>query len=323
MNNEFLLNGFFISFVITTVLLIFGIPILKNIKIGQMIREDGPKNHIIKQGTPTMGGIMMLIGFSLSFIIVGISSYNIDIVDILKCLFPCYVYLLIGLFDDLLIILKHNNNGISPKMKIVLQIIGIILYYFIFLKDHRTIVNVFSYKVDFKQFYFFFVLLIYVSSTNAVNLTDGLDGLASGLLIICFIATLILGIVKDKIIIVLFSVTIIASLLSFLMFNHNPAKIFMGNAGSLMFGSILATMMILLEEEMLIVIIGIVFIIETLSVILQVTYYKISKGKRIFLMAPLHHHFEKKGMNEWSVDFLFWIVGLIALLFFVFGVLYI
>ena len=134
------------------------------------------------------------------------------------------------------------------------------------------------------------------------------------MLIIAFIGTLVLGLLKENLQITLYSSCLIASLLAFLIFNFNPAKIFMGNAGSLMFGSILATQFVLLEEEMMLLIIAFVFIIETLSVIIQVTYFKITKGKRIFLMAPLHHHYEKKGNSEVMVDLLFWIFGLLALM---------
>lgn len=312
-NNNYIFNGFIISFLITSFLLIIGIPILKNIKFGQSIRVDGPQSHLKKQGTPTMGGIIIILGFSISLIIIGIINLNLKTYDILKLLIPCYIYLLIGFIDDFLIILKNNNKGISPKLKIIFQILGLLIYYVIFLKDHNTVIDLFFTKVNFKKFYFLFVLLIYVSSTNAVNLTDGLDGLASGLLIICFIGTMILSILKHNNELVLFNSCVIASVLSFLVFNHNPAKIFMGNAGSLMFGSVLATQFVLLEEEMMLLIIAFVFIIETLSVIIQVLYFKITKGKRIFLMAPLHHHYEKLGNSEVMIDLLFWVFGLIAL----------
>jgi len=312
--DNYLLYSFLISFSLTTFFLILGIPILRKIKLGQSIRQDGPSNHLLKQGTPTMGGIIMLMGISLSFIIISITSLNLSINHVLSFLFPCYIYLLIGFIDDLIIVIKHNNEGIKPKIKVLLQIIGILLYYLIFLRNHSTTIDLYFIKVDLKNFYILFILLLYVSSTNAVNLTDGLDGLASGLLIISFIGTTALGLLKQKYDIVLFSITVIGSLLAFLIFNKNPAKIFMGNAGSLMFGSILATIFVLLEEEMMIIIVGIVFIIETLSVIIQVLYFKITKGKRIFLMAPLHHHYEKQGNNEITIDLLFWLFGLIALI---------
>jgi phospho-N-acetylmuramoyl-pentapeptide-transferase len=294
---------------------LLGIPILRKIKIGQSIRLEGPSTHLIKQGTPTMGGIIIMLGFSISFIIVGINKINLSFFDIFSFLFPCYIYLLIGFMDDLIIVIKHNNEGIKPKIKIMFQIIGIVFYYIIFLRNHSTEINLYFLKINLKQFYFLFILLLYVSTTNAVNLTDGLDGLASGLLIICFIGTTTLGLLYQKYDIVLFSGCVVGALLSFLIFNFNPAKIFMGNAGSLMFGSVLATIFVLLEEEMMIIIIGIVFIIETLSVIIQVLYFKITKGKRIFLMAPLHHHYEKKGNSEIVIDLLFWIFALIALFF--------
>lgn len=319
--NNYVFNGFIISFIITSFFLIIGIPILRKIKFGQSIREDGPQNHLIKQGTPTMGGLIIVIGFSISLILIGIINLKLKVYDILKLLIPCYIYLLIGFIDDFLIIIKKNNKGISPKLKIGLQILGLLLYYLIFLKDHNTMVNLYFTKIDLNKFYFLFVLLIYVSCTNAVNLTDGLDGLASGLLIIAFIGTLVLGLLKENLQITLYSSCLIASLLAFLIFNFNPAKIFMGNAGSLMFGSILATQFVLLEEEMMLLIIAFVFIIETLSVIIQVTYFKITKGKRIFLMAPLHHHYEKKGNSEVMVDLLFWIFGLLALMMLLIAIL--
>jgi len=312
-SNNYIFNGFIISFIVTAFFLIIGIPILRKVKFGQSIRQDGPQNHLIKQGTPTMGGLIILIGFSLSLILVGIIGLNLKVYDILKLLLPCYIYLLIGFIDDFLIIVKRNNKGISPTVKIVLQVFGLLIYYFVFLKDHPTTIDLYFAKLDLNKFYFMFVLLIYVSCTNAVNLTDGLDGLASGLLIISFIGTLILGLLKQNQVIVLYSSCLISSLLAFLIFNFNPAKIFMGNAGSLMFGSVLATMFVLLEEEMMLLIIAFVFIIETLSVIIQVLYFKITHGKRIFLMAPLHHHYEKKGNSEVMIDLLFWLFGLIAL----------
>ena len=219
--SNYLFYGFIISFSLTTFLLILGIPILRKIKIGQSIRQDGPSTHLIKQGTPTMGGIIMLLGLSFSFIIVSIISLDLKIYNILSFLFPCYIYLLIGFVDDLIIIIKHSNEGIKPKLKILLQVIGILLYYLFFLQAHSTIINLYFIKVDLKFFYFLFILLLYVSTTNAVNLTDGLDGLASGLLIICFIGTTVLGILKEKYDIVLFSITVIGSLLSFLLFNFN------------------------------------------------------------------------------------------------------
>lgn len=312
--NNYLFYGFLISFILTSFLFIVGIPILRNIKIRQNVRVDGPQSHLIKQGTPTMGGIIIILGLSISFILVGIIKLNLKVVDVLTFLFPAYIYLIIGFIDDYLIIIKKNNIGIKPKLKILFQIIGVIAYYILFLKNKNTIVNLYFTTIDLKYFYSLFVLLIFVSSTNAVNLTDGIDGLAGGLIVICLIGTTVLGLLKEKYDVALFSVITIGAVLSFLVYNVHPAKIFMGNSGSLMFGSILATIMILLEEELMIIIICFVFIVETISVIIQVLYFKITKGKRFFLMAPLHHHFEKLGYSEWKIDLLFWILGLMSLL---------
>lgn len=312
--NSLLFYGFLISFALSSFLLILGIPILRKMKAGQNIREDGPKTHLKKQGTPTMGGIIILIGFSIPFIILSKIYLDLNFNQIMMFLFPIYIYLIIGFIDDLLIIINKNNKGITPFHKIIMQILGVLLYYILFLKDYNTIVDLYYIEVDFKKMYFLFVLLIFLSSTNAVNLTDGLDGLASGLLIISLIGVILISLLKERLDIVLFSVCTIASLMAFLIFNHNPALIFMGNAGSLMFGAMLGNLMILIEEEMLLLIIGIVFLIETLSVIIQVTYFKITKGKRVFLMAPIHHHFEKQGMNELTVDLLLWLIGLISII---------
>ena len=160
--NNYVFNGFIISFIITSFFLIIGIPILRKIKFGQSIREDGPQNHLIKQGTPTMGGLIIVIGFSISLILIGIINLKLKVYDILKLLIPCYIYLLIGFIDDFLIIIKKNNKGISPKLKIGLQILGLLLYYLIFLKNHNTIVNLYFTKIDLNKFYFLFVIYIFL-----------------------------------------------------------------------------------------------------------------------------------------------------------------
>lgn len=314
MNNEIFIY-FIISFAFSIILFITWIPIFRKLKIGQTIRVDGPSEHLKKNGTPTMGGLIMFISFTCSFVFCGITKLNMHFMDIMFYLFPILCYGLIGLIDDVLIIIKHNNEGIKPLTKIIMQVTCVLIYYALFHNNFNKTVDLFFTKINFKYFYFLFILLVFVSSTNAVNLTDGLDGLATGLLIISFIGILVLGILKNNNAVSHYSVCMIASLLAFLLFNHYPAKIFMGNVGSMMFGASLATLMISLNEEMLLLIIALVFIIETLSVIIQVTYFKISKGKRIFKMAPLHHHFEKSGYTEWQIDFMFWMVALVSVTF--------
>ncbi len=305
--------AFLISFVSTFLLLVFFIPVLRYFKYGQSIRLEGPKEHYKKSGTPTMGGIFMTLGFILPFLGIGIGVLKLSFQTCLLFILPPCFYMMIGFIDDYLIIVRKNNQGLTPKMKIILQIIGVVLYYFIFLQEKRsTTIDLYFLKVDLKWAYGIFILLIFLGSSNAVNLSDGLDGLATGLSIISFIAIAFIAYFKENQVVLLFSIVTISSLMAFLLFNANPAKIFMGDSGSLMLGATLANLMILLEEEILLVLVGLAFVIETLSVILQVLYFKITKGKRIFLMSPLHHHFELKGYTEWQVDLIFWLIALLA-----------
>ncbi len=306
--------SFLISFILTIVFLVFFIPVLRYIKCGQIVRIDGPREHYKKSGTPTMGGLIITVSFTIVFLIINAIYIKANIVTIMLLLLPVYLYMLIGFIDDYIIVVKKNNKGISPKMKILLQIIGVAIYYFLLKKaDLGTTVNLYFMTVDLKWGYGVLVLLMFVSSSNAVNITDGIDGLATGLMIIALLGIGIIAYYKQNQIVLIFIITVIAGLMGFMIYNANPAKIFMGNTGSMMLGAIIANLMILLEEELLLMLIAVVFIIETLSVIMQVTYFKMTKGKRIFLMSPLHHHFEKKGFSEWKVDGLFWLIGLIAM----------
>lgn len=312
-------NMIFLSFIfslcLSFILFIFWIPILRRLKLGQYVRIDGPQEHLKKSGTPTMGGLIILIVITVIFSFLEIYYLKSSFVDLLFYLLPLLLYGIIGLIDDLLIINKHNNKGVSPKLKIILQCLCILIYYIVYNQKFNSIINLGELQVDLKAFYFLFILLIFVSCTNAVNLTDGLDGLVSGTLIICFIGTIVLGYLKNNPHIIFLSTVCIGALLGFLLFNHYPAKIFMGNTGSLMFGAILALEMVALDEEMLLLIIASVFIVETLSVIIQVLYFKMTNGKRVFKMAPLHHHFEKNGLNEWQIDLVFWLMALVSVVF--------
>ena len=309
MNNIYLLS-FLSSFIFTIILFILFIPLFRYLKCGQSIRLEGPKEHYKKSGSPTMGGVLITLGFSIPFLIVTNLICHIPFNTCFLFILPSYLYMIIGFIDDYLIVIRKNNQGLKPRTKIIMQIIGVIIYYIFFVNQSFShIVQIFSFKIDLKWGYGLFILLMFVASSNAVNLSDGLDGLATGLSIISFICIFIISYIKQNQLVLLFSIFMIASLMAFLIFNANPAKIFMGDAGSLMLG---ANAMILLEEELLLIIVGFAFVIETLSVIFQVIYFKITKGKRLFLMSPLHHHFELKGYNEWQIDLLFWLIGFIA-----------
>jgi phospho-N-acetylmuramoyl-pentapeptide-transferase len=223
------------------------------------------------------------------------------------------MYSIIGFIDDYLIVIKKNNQGISAKSKMFFQIIWSALYFFVFLdKGMSSNVNLFGLTINLKWGYGILILLMLVSSSNAVNLSDGLDGLASGLLVIASLAVIVLAAYQKNNSLLIFSICLLGALFAFLCYNFNPAKVFMGNTGSLALGATLANMFILLKMEVLLIVVGFVFVLEALSVILQVSYFKLTKGKRIFKMAPLHHHFELKGYKEVEVVMLFWFLGILC-----------
>lgn len=301
---------FLFSFILTIFLLILLIPFLKIIKYGQSIRQEGPKTHFKKAGTPTMGGIAIGLAVLIVFIY---TSTILQIQYFWLYLIPFGLYLSIGFIDDYLIVVKKNNKGLSVKSKLYLQIIGAaIYYYFLRLYHFDTTISFFKWHIDLKWGYGLLILLMFVATTNAVNISDGLDGLASGLTIIALVAIGIIAYKFDNASVLSFIVILGASLMAFLCYNANPAKVFMGNTGALLLGAIIANLMILLKLELYLIFIAFVFVIETLSVIIQVTYFKITKGKRIFLMTPIHHHFELKGYSEWQVDLIFWFMAIIA-----------
>ena len=275
-----------------------------------------------------MGGIifvlstLIIIFFFYIFSKINI-SYNFIIV-----IFTFISYFLIGFIDDYLIIKRHNNNGLSEIQKLSLQIIIAIIYFLLFLKaDNEPLLWIHSLniKLNISWFYGLFILFVLVASSNAVNLTDGLDGLAGGLSNIAFLTFGIISIntgwLEGYKEIALFCFILAGSLLGFLFYNINPAKIFMGDTGSLSLGATLGSIAILTRHELLLVIIGIVFVIETLSCIIQRYYYKLTH-KRLFPMAPLHHSFEKIGWQEQDIVKLFWTIGIIgSLISIVYGVL--
>ena len=288
------------------------IPWFRKKKLGQIVRREGLKTHYCKNGTPTCGGIIFVISSTLIFIVYA-SILRYPPLYVIIILMPLVLYSIIGFIDDGLIIKEGKNDGLKANFKVLLEIIWASIYFYLYLKlNNNTIVKFFNYSLDLKFLYGVLVLLMFVSSTNSFNITDGVDGLSGGLMVICLISVIILAGYKNNQALVLFSLILLGSLLSYLCYNFGGAKIFMGDSGSLALGATLANMFILLKMELLLIISGIVFIIETLSVIVQVIYFKLTKGKRIFLMSPIHHHFELKGLNEKKIDYLFWIIGFLA-----------
>jgi len=305
-----------ISILVSYLLGIFIIPYLKNSKKDQVLNIYLEEMHRGKKDTPTMGGIIFVIPpIIIMFILYILRKINISY-NLIIVMFTYVSYSLIGFIDDYLIIKRHNNNGLSESSKLFFQILIATIVFYLFLhagNEPLLWIHTLNIKINIGWIYGIFILLVLTSSSNAVNLTDGLDGLAGGLSVISLftfgIIILNTGWLEGYKEIAYFIFSIIGSLISFLMFNSNPAKIFMGDTGSLALGSILGIISILSRHEILLIIICFIFVIETLSCVIQRIYYKLTH-KRIFPMTPIHHTFEKK-IPEREVVRLFWLLGLL------------
>jgi phospho-N-acetylmuramoyl-pentapeptide-transferase len=300
---------------------------LQEMQIGQVIRDDGPESHLSKKGVPTMGGVLILGAMTISTLLwADLANGLVWLVTGVTLFFG-----LIGSLDDLKKIRKQNSRGLSARGKIVLQIVGasvvgIYLYVHPEYDGRLSLPFIKSFQPDLGLWYIPFAVLVIVGASNAVNLTDGLDGLAAGPLVISGSVYLIFSYIASHAIVssylqipfipgggevAVICGAMVGACLGFLWFNTYPAQIFMGDVGSLALGGMLGSVSIIIKQEFLLAIVGGVFVMEALSVILQVGYFKISGGKRIFLMAPFHHHFEKKGWQEPKVVVRFWIVSII------------
>jgi len=294
------------------------IPFLSKLKANQNESIYLKESHRSKEGTPTLGGLIFIFS-TLLVVFVFLYLDKIDMSHTLAIiLFTFISYAMIGFIDDYLIIKRKNNNGLSASQKLILQIIVAIIFFYLFLRgDNEPLLWIHSlnFKWDIGFWYGFFILFVLLASSNAVNLTDGLDGLAGGLCFIAFIVFGILSIRADWLYgyedIALCAFVIAGSILGFLFFNTHPAKIFMGDTGSLALGATLGAYAIMTRHELLLLVIGIVFAAETLSCILQIGYYKLTK-KRLFPMTPIHHTLEKKGFSENDIVKIFWSLGLFA-----------
>ncbi len=303
-----------ISFIISVVITKVEIPVLKR-KAGQNIREDGPQSHLSKAGTPSMGGIAIIIAASLTTIGAAIMGK----IDGLGCAIILLVFVgfgLIGFFDDYLKVIKKNNLGLRAYQKFGLQtILSVILAVYLanYTEGSTSVYIPFAdIYVNFGIWYIPFVVFVVLAMTNAVNLTDGLDGLASGVTAFISLFFAVAGFTYGIVTGAYFCSAMCGACLGFLVFNRNPAKVFMGDTGSLALGGGLAAAAILMKLELLLPIVGLLYVIEALSVVLQVGYFKISGGKRIFKMAPIHHHFEKCGFSEVQVVAGFWIFAVLC-----------
>lgn len=300
------------GFLITVLLSPVFIPFLRRLKFGQSIREEGPQSHQKKTGTPTMGGVMILLSIVLTTLVMT-GKFAEPTIKTFLLLFVTLGFGLLGFLDDFIKVVMKRNLGLTSKQKLLGQIIISVVFYFLLKQnDFPTDVSVpfFNTSFDLGWFYVFFITFWLVGFSNAVNLTDGLDGLVSGTAAIAFGAFAVLAWNQSQFEIAIFSVAVVGAVLGFLVFNAHPAKVFMGDTGSLALGGAIATIAILTKLEILLIIIGGVFVIETLSVILQVFSFK-TTGRRIFRMSPLHHHYELVGWSEWRVVVTFWSVGLL------------
>nr|WP_244944579.1 phospho-N-acetylmuramoyl-pentapeptide-transferase [Mitsuokella multacida] len=286
------------------------IPELHKLKFGQSIREEGPKSHQAKSGTPTMGGIMII----LAIVVATVAAAPLT-PAVLLALFITLGHFVLGFLDDYIKVVKKRNLGLKAKQKMLGQILIAIVTMIVGTRvlgiDTTIWIPIADVNVDIGIGYYFLVLFVLVGTSNAVNLTDGLDGLASGTVAIASGAYALVCYMTGHYDLAIFGVAMMMACLAFLRFNAHPAKVFMGDTGSLALGGAVAAVGILTHTEILLAVIGFVFVCEALSVIIQVISFK-TTGKRVFRMSPIHHHFELGGWKETKVVFVFWMVGLVA-----------
>ncbi len=306
------------SFILSIVSGIIIVPLLKKHHARQILNKYLERTHISKVGTPTMGGFIFILP-TLVIMLMLIALKKIQLTyNLIIILFTFISYAIIGFIDDYLIIKRHNNSGLSKNEKFMFQLIVAIVFFYLFMKSgSEPLIWIHSLNIrkNIGWMYGLIILFILTASSNAVNLTDGLDGLAGGLSAISFLTFGIIAWDTEWLLgyedIAIFAFVLIGSIFGFLLFNTNKAKVFMGDTGSLCLGATLGAYAILTRHEILLIIIGFVFVIETLSCIIQITVYKLTK-KRVFPMTPIHHAFEKKGWKETDIVKLFWAVGLIT-----------
>jgi len=293
-----------IAFAVSMLVTARMIPLLRQKQFGQFIREEGPQAHLSKAGTPTMGGIAFIIGITVAMVASMFMKGSMTSEKI-AILLSMFAFGAIGFIDDFNKVAKKQNEGLTPKQKLILQVVfGAALAVFMMRKEGTTmLIPFFGKTVDFGILYIPFVIFIEVAMANAVNLTDGLDGLAASTssIVACTFAIVGMTVHGGNEPMAVAGQAVFGALIGFLMYNHYPAKIFMGDTGSMALGGVLSAMAIVGHVEWLLPIAGLIYVIEALSVIIQVTYFKKTGGKRVFRMAPIHHHFELGGWHETKV----------------------
>jgi len=292
-----------VGFVLTVILGRFVLAELRKLKAGQEIREDGPKWHAGKAGTPTMGGIMFIIGVGITVFVLGWKQMLSGQFDHLYVYLFALIFGLIGFVDDYRKVRQHQNEGLTAKQKFLLQLVAAVL--FLVLMRHEGLLSNAVYIPFFQTtvtinwiVYLAFAAFVIVGCVNAVNLTDGVDGLATGVTIVVMVFFTVTAVVWKMSALALFPAALLGGLAAFFVYNHHPAKCFMGDTGSLFLGGAVAALGFAMDMPLILIPVGIIYIAETGSVILQVAYFKATHGKRLFKMSPLHHHFELSGWSE-------------------------
>lgn len=304
-----ILLGFFVAVIIGLIL----IPILKRFKFGQHISAFVGSEHRAKEGTPTMGGLIFILPTVLITIVLALCGYINFTNDLWIVLITFVGYALIGFVDDFLKIKKGQNEGLTDLQKLACQLVIALLFFFLYMRNGgqtSLTISTLGIHIEMDWFYGIFILFILIGASNAVNITDGLDGLAGGLSAIAFLAYGLIALFVGHQDLGLFTFLLVGCLMGFLIYNSYPAKVFMGDTGSLALGGVMAAIAILTHREITLLVVASVFVIETLSVILQVFWLFVFKRK-LFLMTPLHHHFEKLGWKETDIVKLFYVIGLL------------
>ena len=320
------LISFLVAFAASALIGRFLIPWLHALKAGQSIKEIGPVWHMAKQGTPTMGGIMFIAGIFIAILVTGWQDFSQGRFGALFVFLFALVFGVIGFLDDFMKVKYHKNEGLTAPQKFLLQLAAAIVFTVLLRYTGYLTPDLYIpfFNVSFQlpwAVYMVFAAFVIVATVNAVNLTDGVDGLATGVTLpvaLFFLAVSLMWKITD---LSIFAAALVGGLCAFLIYNFHPAKVFMGDTGSLFLGGTVCGLAFALDIPLIIVLVGIIFLLETLSDIIQVTYFKLTHGKRIFRMAPLHHHFEMGGWSEEKLFTVFTLVTLVCCVLAYFGVM--
>jgi len=320
-----LILSFAISLTVTVIMSFILIPALKRMKAEQAIQEDGPVWHMKKQGTPTMGGIIFIIGTVIAVLAIGFNEMRFGNYSHIYVLIFALIFALIGFLDDYEKIKKKQNLGLKAKQKFILQLIASGAFIFVMhftgnmtLEIYVPFVNV-TFSIP-PILYYITAAFVVIGTVNAANLTDGVDGLATGVTIPMTASLAVVALLWNDSVNAIIAAAVTGGLFGFLIFNFYPAKVFMGDTGSMFLGGVVCALVFSMDIPLILLILGFIYIIVTLSVIIQVLYFKMTKGKRIFKMAPIHHHFEKSGWSEYKVFTVFTTISVIFAIIAYFGV---